>query len=145
VPSRSPLSLDLQGLAAHAPGMHDEEATAGELLNAWRDAARAAELAERLSAVAVEAAEQADRTAAASEEIAEMAETAAKAAERAASTARKAAKRAAELAADHRSRRLADAVDAVTDARHAESAAAEAYHEAERRARGRHEDADPSG
>jgi methyl-accepting chemotaxis protein len=137
--------LTLGGHAAILVGMEDERPKVGDLLNAWRDAARAAELADRLSQIAAEAAEQADRTAAASEEIAEMAETAAVAAERAASTARIAAKRAAELAADHRSRRLTDAMDAVTEARHAESAAAEAYHEAEHRARDRHGDAERFG
>ena len=61
----------------------DETPTTAELLDAWRDATRASELAERLSAVASDAAELAERNAAASTEIARMAERAASSAERA--------------------------------------------------------------
>ena len=69
----------------------DERLSTGELLMQWRDATRAAELAERLAEIAAQAADQADRGALASDQIARMAQRAAVAAERAARSARKAA------------------------------------------------------
>jgi len=69
--------------------------TAPELLDAWRDAARAAELAERLASTALHAADRADGDAATAEELALLAEEAATAAERAARAAREAAMKAA--------------------------------------------------
>ena len=74
----------------------DERPSTGELLTQWRDATRAAELAERLAEIASQAADQADRSALASDQIARMAEKAAVAAERAARSARKAARQAAD-------------------------------------------------
>jgi hypothetical protein len=69
--------------------------TATELLDAWRDALRAAELAERLASSALRAADRGDRDAATAEELAVLAEDAATAAERAARAAREAATKAA--------------------------------------------------
>src|SRR5690606_15920188 len=63
----------------------DEE---GELLNAWRDATRAAELAQRLATSAADALARADVQATESAEIARLAEQAADAAGRAADRAR---------------------------------------------------------
>ena len=74
----------------------------------WRDATRAAELAERLAEIATEAADHADRSALASDPIARMAEKAAVAAEHAARTARKAARQAADLAIEHQAELTAD-------------------------------------
>jgi hypothetical protein len=74
----------------------DERPNAGELLMQWRDATRAAELAERLAGIASQAADQADRSALASDQIARTAEKAAGAAERAARSARKTARQAAD-------------------------------------------------
>ena len=111
--------------------MNEKPPTTADLLNAWRETTRAAELAERLATLAGEAAEQADQNALASEQIARMAERAATAAERAARGARDAANRAMELAQKNRAGRLPDAQRAVLDARAGEDAARERYHEAE--------------
>ena len=54
--------------------MDDERPTQADLLNAWRDAARAAQLTERLAATVNKAAEDAEQDALASEEIADLAE-----------------------------------------------------------------------
>ena len=83
------------------PGQHplnvdDERPSTGELLTQWRDATRAAELAERLARSASEAAGQEDRSGLASDEIVWMAEKAAFAAERAARSARQGARLAAD-------------------------------------------------
>jgi hypothetical protein len=113
--------------------VEEEVPTTAELLEQWREATRAAELAERLADLATQAAEQADRSAVASEQIAKMAEKAANAAERAATTARKAAKQAEQLAEDNRGRRLPDAQSALEDARATEAGARDRYRAAERR------------
>jgi hypothetical protein len=122
----------------HPSLMEEEVVNTADLLTAWRDATRAAELADRLAQMASEAADTADRSAMASEEIAKMAERAAKAADRAAMSARDAAKRAAALAKESRERRLVDADALVATARTEEAAARDAYHRHEAEARGRH-------
>jgi methyl-accepting chemotaxis protein len=106
--------------------MVDGKSTA-DLLDAWREATRAAELAAQLATHASQVAARADDTSVAAEEIAKLAEQAAKAAERAAVTARHAAKRAAELARTSRANQ-ASGSDVVVAARAAEDRAREAYH-----------------
>jgi hypothetical protein len=118
--------------------MDEEVVSTADLLSAWRDATRAAELADRLARLASEAADTADRSAMASEDIAKMAERAARAADRAAVSARAAAKRAAEFAAETRASRLRDADEVVSRARADEAAARDAYHRSETTARARH-------
>ena len=118
--------------------MDEEVINTADLLTAWRDATRAAELADRLAQMAADAAETADRSAMASEEIARMAERAAKAADRAAVSARDAAQRAAALARESREHRLVDADTLVATARAEEAAAREAYHKRESEVRDRH-------
>lgn len=76
----------------------DDQPTAADLLNAWRDAVRAAELAERLAAAAAKTAEEADHRAVASSDLAELVEQAAAAATRAATSATAVAVQAAQLA-----------------------------------------------
>src|SRR5689334_9689127 len=96
--------------------------SATELLDAWRDALRAAELAERLASSALRAADRGDRDAATAEELAVLAEEAASAAERAARVAREAATKAAMDAKGLRAdvtaadRAAADAQSAAGDA-----------------------------
>jgi hypothetical protein len=118
--------------------MDEDVVSTADLLSAWRDATRAAELADRLAKLASEAADTADRSAMASEDIAKMAERAARAAERAAVSARAAAKRAADFAAETRATRLRDADEVVSRARADEAAARDAYHRSETTARARH-------
>lgn len=106
-----------------------------DLLEQWREATRAAELAAQLAAIAAESAEQAERGEVAATEIAELAQQAAEAAERAASVARKAADRASAFATDSRGTRQVRADQTEVDARTHEAAARDRYHEAERTAR----------
>jgi hypothetical protein len=87
------------------------------LLEAWQDATRAAELADRLAAVALKAGEGADRSAIGTEDIASLAEAAAEAAERAARSAREAATRARDVAGELGDVDLAPADQGVVDAR----------------------------
>ncbi len=110
----------------------DERLSTSELLMQWRDATRAAELAERLAEIASQAADQADRGALASDQIARMAEKAAVAAERAARSARKAAGQAAELAVENREQRLRGADDELVTARASETEARGRFQDAER-------------
>jgi hypothetical protein len=112
----------------------DERPDTGELLAQWRDARRAAELAERLAEIASQAADQADWSALASDQIARMAEKAAVAAERAARSARKAARHAADLAAENREQRLRVADEELESARATEAQTRDRYHDAERTA-----------
>ena len=121
--------------AAMMRGMMEDPVTTADLLTAWRDAIRAAELAERLAAAATDAAAQADVRAFASDEIAELAERAAEAATRAAERARLAATEAAELARSLRETGIASADANLADMRRVEAEAGAAYHEAEERAR----------
>jgi hypothetical protein len=116
----------------------EEPMTTSELLEQWREATRAAELAERLAKLAQQSVERSDRDAVAAQEIAKIAERAAKHAERTARIAREASDRALDFAKENRSSYLGDAQDAVTDTRQEEAAARDRYHAAEKAARGRH-------
>ena len=118
-------------------GMDLERMSTGELLDAWRDATRAAELAERLSAAALRAADRADTDASTAHEIAVMAEAAAASAEKAAKAAREAAAKATESARALRAE-VTGADETVASARGVEAAAGGRYHEAEEEARNKH-------
>jgi hypothetical protein len=113
--------------------MYEERVTTADLLEAWRDAIRAAELAERLATAATEAAAaaQADVRALDSTEIAALAERAAEASARAAERARTAATEAAELAGSLRETGIPAAEANVAAMRRIEADAAVAYHDAE--------------
>lgn len=110
-----------------------------ELLEQWREATRAAELAERLAKLAKQSVERSDRDAVASAEISKIAARAAKHAERTAQIAREAADRAAAFATENRSGYLAEADSAVETSREEETAARGRFHDAEQSARTRHE------
>ena len=112
--------------------MQEEVLTTEDLLEQWREAVRASELADRLAKMALESVERADQSAVGAEEIARMAERAVKAAERAATSARRAAKRAAEFARENRAVRLSDADHAVSATKGMEEAARDRYEESER-------------
>jgi len=117
--------------------VNDETVATKDLLEQWREATRAADLAERLAKLAAESVERSDHGAAAAEDIARMAERAAKSSDRAAKFARQAAQRAAAFAAENRTGTLAPADDTLVLTRAQETAARERYHEAERTARER--------
>lgn len=108
-----------------------------ELLDAWRDASRAAELAERLAEVARTALEKGERDAASTEEVATLAEEVAASASRAAAAAREAARIAATEASDLRDG-LGNADRSAIDFRTAEGTARDRYHDAETEARERY-------
>ena len=112
--------------------------TTSELLEQWREATRAAELAERLAQLAQRSVERSDKDAVAAQEIAKIAERAAKHAERTARIAREASDRALAFAAENREGYLAEADATVVSARGEESAARTRYHAAEQAARDRH-------
>jgi hypothetical protein len=118
--------------------VEDIRVTTAELLEAWREATRAAELAARLTRQAEEAADHADDDAMGSDEIAKLAESAAEAAEAAASKARNAADRASALAAAKRDAGVGDAKQIEEAARVFETGARDEYHDAEAEARRRH-------
>ena len=126
--------------AWHA-GLMEERKTTGELLDAWRDATRAAELADSLAASASDTSILADSTADAAEQIAKLAEKAAKAAERAALTARDAARRAADLARSSREKNVSGG-DHAAAAHAAEEVAKDAYHARVAEASDRHPEDD---
>ena len=106
--------------------MLDETVTTADLLDAWREAVRAAELAERLARLASETASQADVNAGAAEEVAVMAEHVAQSASAAAGRARTAADEARRIAwRDREAVGEADATEARTRA--VETDAHEAY------------------
>jgi hypothetical protein len=111
--------------------VEEERLTTADLLTQWREATRAAELAERLAELATRAAERSDANAVAYEQIARMAEKAGIAAERASQSARKAATNAAAHAAEDRQLRLRDADEAVVNARASEIEARTRYERAE--------------
>jgi hypothetical protein len=119
--------------------MLEEPLTTEKLLEQWREATRAAELAERLAKLADETAARADASSVAADEIARYAERAAKAADRAARSARQAADRARTFSESNRAGNLADANQTVVEARVEEQAAGARYHEAERQARERND------
>jgi hypothetical protein len=118
--------------------VNDARVTTAELLEAWREATRAADLAARLARQAEEAADHADDDAMGSEEIARLAESAAEAAEVASAKARTAADRASTLAASKRDAGVGDARETEDAARVFETEAREEYHDAEAEARRRH-------
>jgi hypothetical protein len=125
-------------------GVLEEPTTAAELLEKWREATRAAQLAERLAEIAKASVERSDRDALAAEEIARMAERAAKHAERAAKVAREASERATAFAQENRSGLLSQSDQNARTTRAEEAAARDRYHQAEAQARGR-QDGDGSG
>lgn len=104
--------------------------TTADLLEKWREATRAAELAKRLAEAALETAQRADRSAVASEDIAKMAERAAQAAADAAAIARQAADEANAFASDIRGTRLRNAKEVVEVTGVHEGEARNAYHDA---------------
>lgn len=107
--------------------MTDATPTPAELREAWRDATRAAELAERLTAVALEAVRQADIRALETAEVAELIGQTAEAAARAAQRATAAAAEAAVLAETLRAEGDAT-IRAGGAARRVEADASAAYH-----------------
>lgn len=119
--------------------MDDEELTTGELLEQWRDATRAAELAERLANLAKLSVDRSDRDAAGAQEIAKIAQRAAKHAERTARIAQDAADRARAFATENREGYLAEADAAVASTRDEEVTARGRFHAAERAVRERQE------
>ena len=123
---------------ADSRAMFEEQMSTGELLEQWREATRAAQLAERLAELARQSVERSDKDSVAAQEIAKIAARAAKHAERTAKIAREAADRAMAFASDNRTRYLSDAEDALRSTRDEETAARNRYHEAEREAHTRH-------
>ena len=118
--------------------MFEEEMSTAELLEQWREATRAAELAARLAKMAADSVERTSKGAIRAEDLAQLAERAAAAASEAAATARNAADEAralAEQSVQNNDRDQATLVDAQGE----EDAARGRYHEAERQARDRHE------
>ena len=111
----------------YAPWMDEGPKTTAELLEAWRDATRAAELADRLAALAAQSADEADVNALASEEIALMAEATSEAAARAAARARDVSQRTRARAHLNRDQHLPDAGKAVAEARATEAAARDRF------------------
>lgn len=110
--------------------MEEVVISTANLLDAWREAMRAAELAERLARLAEATAEDADESAVASEEIAQLAERAAVAASNAAQSARNAASRTAAVAKLRRDG-VSHAQDTERGTRQAETTAKDDYHRAE--------------
>lgn len=106
-----------------------------DLLNAWRDAVRAAELAERLATVAAEASFAADERAIDTAELANLAEQAAASATRAAERARATATAAATFANQLRDEQVPDARRTVDSTQTAENEARTAFHESEEQVR----------
>lgn len=134
----------MQGVGAHFPSaVLDDIPTAADLLSAWRDAKRAAELTRRLAEVAEDVSATAENDAAAAEEVAALAETTAKAAEATSARARATADRMRGAAETARGRGRQDAAAAVAEARDDETSAGDRYHEAEREARTRRDGATP--
>ena len=119
--------------------MFEVQMTTAELLEQWREATRAAELAEGLAKMAAESQRRTAAGAAAAEELAGLAERAAAAATEAATTARKAANDAVAAARDTVADRGRDD-DTLTAALIEEDVARGRYHDAEREARDRHSD-----
>ncbi len=110
--------------------MYDGARTSDELLLAWQDTTRAAELARRLSEVAEAASLAAEQDAADSEEVAVLAESAATAATEAAARARAVADRMQTAAVTARGQGRQDAADAAARAGEEEAAARDRYRDA---------------
>ena len=125
-------------------GMQDDKISTAMLLEAWREATRAADLAARLTRLAEEAADQADTDAVAWTEIADLAEQAAEAAKVAQEKSRASADRASALAASKRQSGIGDAQQAEDAARTFESGARDLFHEAQGEALRRQSDEDAS-
>jgi hypothetical protein len=111
--------------------------TREELLEQWRDAARAAQLAERLAKVAADGVGRADQAAAGAREIAEMAELVARSAEEAANAARTAAERAETLTREARDGALSAANQTAVDTKADESSVRDRYDQSESEAQER--------
>ena len=125
----------------HAPddgAVNEEPMSTAELLEQWREAIRASELAARLAKIAADSVERTASQATAAEELAKLAERAAEAASEAATTARNAAALAADIARQSATDQTRDD-DALTAARGLEGKARDSYHDAERQARSRAE------
>lgn len=122
--------------ARHLMEVYEETMTTGDLLNAWRDATRAAEAAERLATAAHEAAGKAGLSAEAAEQIAALAEQTVTVAMNAANRARLAADEARRIATEAREEQQHDD-DIMANARATEDGARAAYHHAEDEARTR--------
>jgi hypothetical protein len=105
------------------------EVKPADLLNAWRDAVRASELAERMAAAAAEATEAADHRALDTAELAELAQQAAVAAQRAADRATATAIAAAALADRMHNESKPAAYQTVEATAAAEARARDAYHD----------------
>ncbi len=105
----------------------DEPKTPAELLLAWRDATRAARLADRLTAEATEAVHEAEDRAVGTEAIAALAQETADAASRTAERAALVAREAADWAQTLQGREDVAEVDAT--ALHQEESDAKAAHE----------------
>jgi len=131
---------DGPGEPLRSPSMLDEPVTTADLLNAWREATRAAELAERLARLAAETATRAGVSADVAEEIAFMAEQTAESANTAAVRARVVATEARQVAVRDREATI-DASASEASTRETERAAKDAYHHSEAEARARHSDA----
>jgi hypothetical protein len=112
--------------------------TTADLLESWRDATRAAELAERLALVATKNAERANLNADEAEEVAVLAEQAAASAAAAGERARRAADQARLNARQSADVDLVEANAQHDGSRTAEVGAKAAYHDAEAAARARH-------
>jgi hypothetical protein len=108
-----------------------------DLLEQWREAIRASELAARLAKMAAESVERTAREATAAEELAKLAERASEAASEAAARARRAADLAVQMASQSNSERSRDD-EASMAAQRLEDEARTKYHEAEAAARNRH-------
>ncbi|HUQ43355.1 MAG TPA: hypothetical protein VM451_02940 [Candidatus Limnocylindria bacterium] len=117
--------------------MDDRRVTTAHLLAAWREATRAAQEAAEHARFVEEAADKADTDADAVAVIAELARKAVEAAQRAADSAQAAADRATAFAAWQRNPGVGDARLTEEDARAAETAARDHYHDAETEARSR--------
>lgn len=117
--------------------MLDDMPTTADLLTAWRDATRAAELARRLAEAAEGLAEAAMHDALAAEEVAALADIAAQAAETAASRARATADRMRGAAETATTTGRHSAAAVVTETNEKETSARDRYHAAEREARTR--------
>jgi methyl-accepting chemotaxis protein len=123
--------------AHHHREVHEERVTAADMLEAWRDATRAAELADRLAKMAAETADRAEVTASGADEVAKLAERAAEAAEAAARRARESAEQARAIAQESRDRGLPDAEAQHAGMRDLETKAREAYFAVETDSQGR--------
>ena len=123
--------------------MLDDMPTTAELLAAWREATRVAELARQLVEDAEAASESAGSDADAAEEVGALAEAAALAAEAAAVKARSTADRMQRAAAIARGKGRQDAAATLAEASDEETSARDSYHEAEREARARHDGSNP--